>query len=792
MHMHKTTHLLVHWKIINLALCLVFVSSSCSGVFVKNPTQYPTSIPEIPSIDALITFRVSLPEPLPAGDSIYLTVVDEVTGLGLGTQRYVMESEDETNYFVILPFVLGSIIKYRYQREGKILALEHQPDGRPVRYRLYHVEGPGAVNDIVNRWTDTRAQNNYGMLRGQVIDKTTGEPLHSIMISVGGAQVFSEANGSFTVHQLEPGVHNLVAYSINGEYLPYQQGASILPGNTTNAHISLLPTELVTIKFYVTLPDNTPPDIPIRLAGNLNQLGNTFTDLTGGVNSTVSRMPTLTAMPDGRFSLEISLPAGVDLRYKYSLGDGFWNAERTATGDTRLRQIIVPYHDLEIHDKVDSWTDSDRGIVNFNIIAPSDTPLNEIVYIQLNPGFGWMEPLPMWGRKKGNNGTIEWEYTIFNNLDMFDVLRYRLCLAGECDIAVGDSSSMNQENEIILTQSPQTIDWQITAWSSRPLKSQAAIVPNTVVFPRDDNFMAGFALTNIYRPAWESKIPFAISDIKSLYANWIVFQPAWSYSNLNPLILEYSPLTSPTLDTLSNWISQSHMLDLHTAIFPRIAFNEGAFDLQDISPLTELDWFEQYSNMVFNYAIFSHQTSAEALIIGDVGMVSTPSSLDLLQSPSFDTTLAWVDLIRNVREHYSGKIMWVTNYPANLSSLPLFIEEVDEILILWDTNSITQNRATKLQIRQEAIEFIDHHFLPLWNRFHKPITLAVSSPTNNLTEQMETYNAILLAINERSWLNGIISMDYYPILPIQDISSSVQGKPASGVLWYWFSLLLNR
>jgi hypothetical protein len=46
-----------------------------------------------------------------------------------------------------LPFPLGSVVKYRYHRQGSFLAQEHLSDGRPVRYRLYGVEGPGIVED---------------------------------------------------------------------------------------------------------------------------------------------------------------------------------------------------------------------------------------------------------------------------------------------------------------------------------------------------------------------------------------------------------------------------------------------------------------------------------------------------------------------------------------------------------------------------------------------------------------------------------------------------------------------
>jgi hypothetical protein len=76
-----------------------------------------------------------------------------------------MSADDELTYSVTLPFTIGSVIKYRYTREGTSQVNEHMYNGSPVRYRLYHVEGPGIVDDVVSRWTDTE----YLGLRGRIM-----------------------------------------------------------------------------------------------------------------------------------------------------------------------------------------------------------------------------------------------------------------------------------------------------------------------------------------------------------------------------------------------------------------------------------------------------------------------------------------------------------------------------------------------------------------------------------------------------------------------------------------------
>jgi hypothetical protein len=78
--------------------------------------------------------------------------------------------------------------------------------------------------------------------------------------------------------------------------------------------------------------------MPLRLAGNLLQLGNTFSDLRGGLSLVADRMPVLSSLPDGRYSVSLFLPAGADIEYKYTLGDGFWNSEFTSARPKHNRE----------------------------------------------------------------------------------------------------------------------------------------------------------------------------------------------------------------------------------------------------------------------------------------------------------------------------------------------------------------------------------------------------------------------------------------------------------------------
>jgi hypothetical protein len=320
-------------------LCFLAIFSmflvACGDLTSTPTTPFPTPPQPTPYPEALVTFRVTLQEPLQPGDSLFLTELDEVTGLAFNANQHLMEADDATNYNITLQIPVGSVFKYRYSRQGNFLSQEHQSDGRPVRYRLYFVTGPGEINDFVTRWTDTTFTNPTGRITGRVLDSNTGEPIPDIMLSAGGTQAFTLSDGTYLLEGLPPGIHNLIAYSIDGSYRTFQQGALILAHSTTPADLTLARAPLVNVVFSVIVPRGTPLGAPIRLIGNLRQLGNTYADLSGGVSTLAVLAPVLSPQSDGHYSLNINLPVGADIRYKYSLGDGLWNAERSSDGEIK-------------------------------------------------------------------------------------------------------------------------------------------------------------------------------------------------------------------------------------------------------------------------------------------------------------------------------------------------------------------------------------------------------------------------------------------------------------------------
>ena len=132
---------------------------------------------------------------------------------------------------------------------------------------------------------------------------------------------------------------------------------------------------------------------------------------------------------DGKFEISLQLPSGTDLRYKYSLGNGFINAEHNAKNEFITRQLIVPSKSVTINDTISTWYSKGSYPVNFVVTVPENTPAHDYVSIQVNP-FVWLDPISMW--KTGEN---QWTYSLYGPFEYLNNSQYRFCRNDQCGIA---------------------------------------------------------------------------------------------------------------------------------------------------------------------------------------------------------------------------------------------------------------------------------------------------------------------------------------------------------------------
>ena len=818
------------------SICIIVIFSILAGCnlnFSNEPsptptfaipgTPQPTSTP--PPVKAEVTFEVTVPK-MSARPAIDIDLLDEVTGLALNVTRFKLQAIDDTHFSLKLPLTLGSVIKYRYTREGKLPAIEYTPANQQVRYRLYHVDGPGMVQDVVGAWNDLPFQGPTGRISGKVVNAATNLPVPNLLVAAGGMQALTTSDGSYLLEGLQPGTHNLVAYALDGAYQVYQQGAMVKAEATTPAPLALTPAPVVKVTFNLTVPPEVL-GVPVRLAGNLYQLGNTFADLRAGISTLAIRMPVMAPVSERKYTLTLSLPAGTDLEYKYTLGDGFWNAEQTHDGSFNLRQLIVPNRDVVLDEVVETWKAGNSAPITFEVRTPTNTPPTDSISIQLNP-YGWTEPLPMWSVGKNH-----WLYILYGPFNMLTKMAYRYCRNDQCGSA--DESKTAGPNPggwpVSTSMLPQSFQDDIFSWAWwQPIDTPTTVV-SADIKPRGPSFVAGFEFQASYHPSWQPRYLSAMQNLKNIGANWIFMTPTWTYTRNNPPIIEPVTGINALWPDLLETSSQSRALGLNLAFFPQPVFTLPItrwWQTADRTfPWWQI-WFERYRQFAIHYSDLATQAGAKMFILGGDWLLPALPSGNLADgTPSgvpADAETRWRALIKDLRGHYKGSIYWALSSTEGIKSPPIFLDAMDGVYLILSTGVANSTNPTEKNLETDFAQFLDGNIHTLQASLKKPLILAPEytstegsagacspSPSGgcltadqfdqpnpdiknvglDFQAQVDIYNALMVVVNQRDWINGVVPRRYYPPVALQDKSASLHGKPAFDVLWYWFPKLLS-
>jgi hypothetical protein len=819
-------------RILSFITILALTSQACAISLLEWPS-FPTASPQNPNIPAgptatpapraEVTFTVRLPEPLAPNEILAVSVLDEVTGLALNPVDYQMTPVDSTAYTVVLAIPDQAIIKYRYIRRGASQVAEDTNSDGNIRYRLVHVNGPTQIVDTLNSWIDRPVNTLSGNIFGTVVNADNGVPIPDIMVTAGGVQTQTDSAGRFQLTGLRGGTHNLVAYALDGTYQTFQQGATVAENQGTPVDIRMKTAQLVNVIFTVSVPQNTQRGVPLRLAGNLLQLGNTFGDLRGGLSTVADRMPVLTPLPDGRYSVSLFLPAGASIEYKYTLGDGFWNSEFTSEGRYLTRQLIVPAQNITIEDTVQSWQTGPNSPILFEVTVPSDTPLSDIIYIQFNP-YAWTPPIPMWSL--GNN---RWAYKLYGPLNIVGSLGYRYCRNAQCDSAddaqtAGDSAHGRTVSPSIAAQDIiDTVNQWVWPQTSGSPTLVAVEIPS-----RGTGFMAGVEFQSFYDPQTPTFNQYALQNVQAIGSNWVILTPSWTYGHNNPLIFSEQPGRDAFwLDTVTS-VSQARALNLNAALFPQARFGTNAADFWRTAPRDSAwwgNWFDHYRALAVHFADLASLSGAQALVIGgDWIAPALPSGKLADGTPSgvpADAEARWKNVIAELRQHFRGQVLFALPYDTSVNEAPVnILIDTDAVYLLWFAKLSDQPNPSKADMTAEAGRLLDNNVFTVQTQVNKPVIIALSYPSStysatgcipngsggclywtalsrpnadigtvnlDLQQQVDIYDAVFSAANARPWVSGLVSRGYY--VPV---AASIHGKPAADVLWYWFPRLLGN
>lgn len=796
-------------RLTSLLLLASFFLSGCGGGNGSTPYPFATPLP-LPTF--AVTFLVRVPADTPAGDKVILNILDEVTGLSLNPTRYEMQPVDAGLWQLTVNFPRSALVSYQYSLLSG--SLESGAGPGIVDYRTYYAAGNNQIEDAVAHWMGTSFSGTTGRLRGLVRDSATGNAIPGLIVTSAGLRTTTDTSGNFLLNGVPSGKQTLVAFDMDGGYRPFVQEAIVADGQDTPANLLLAPVPRVTISFHLYVPADTPPGAQIRMVGSLYSLGNTFQPGAASTMVDATRAPLLVQLVDGTYLVSLSLPIGSYFRYKFTMGDGFWNAERDAQGRFLLHDLIVPEHDTLVENGVGSWHSGTQGPVTFNVQTPSSTPPTEYISIQFSPFQGiWMRPIPM-----RNTGSQQWTFTLFSPLEWSGVVAYRYCRNNACGVAddvatAGDSPGGRQFAPAAL---PQILSDTVMEWVAWPETSTPTAAPLATALRQDFRF--GVFLSSA---RWNQPFEPATADLVGLRAGTVFLSPQWYFGANAPLpeIRNLPEQATPLRQELAAQIAAVRAAGMKPALAPDLTALSGTTtDWWETAPRDTAWWdsfFQAYGGFLYAYADLAQQTGVEELVIARANLM--PAMPGRPGTPA-DAELRWRVLVRNVRLHFAGKLAVELPLTDAFGATPTFLDEVDEIFIRT-SGPLTGGANSAEEMKAAAGALLDDKLADV-RALGKPVFLEAAYastfgsdagcardasnnclPLDMLTPgpglaltlpvdfdaQTRAFQALLSAAAERDWISGFYAWGYYAPAALRDASPSIHGKPVETLLAGWFN-----
>lgn len=767
---------------------------SPKGAATRPPEQvFPQKVqaPELVPVE----FNAELRQSYSPETTLALNVLDEVSGLDYNISQYELTRVSENRYSGTLFLPLGAIIKYRYQSTFPIDQPEAAADGSSVAYRVAVISRNLQINDSISGWPELPYAGTTGKLSGIVSDQQTQKPLADCLVALSGYLTFTDMTGRFFFEHIPEGVHSLTVVSIDGKYQAFQQRANVLSGLSTPAVIALNPLPEVTVKFIVSLPDEAL-GAPVRIAGNLSQLGNVYADIAAGESTLAARMPLLTRMDDGRYTISLKLNAGTDLVYKYTLGDGLVNAERDKQQKLVLRRFIVPDKDVTVVDKVITWKPESANPVSIQVSVPENTPSGDSISIQFARDDVWRQPVPMWPVSKN-----AWMFLLFETAKNADGMQYRICRNDQCELAYDEASF---SSPVPVGQAPENL-YSVTSWHL--WKNAAAPSLPSAAQPENGQLL-GVEFTAAYQPSDLNRYRDVFKELKALGVNWVIFSPSWQVTDLDGLpYLDPNPAGGMMIMDLLQIIQLAQEQGLTVALYPKLNFSpdtSGWWKSTQRNALWWQQWYQEYDHFVMNYAQLAAYSKVDQFILGgaDVGP-SLPGALLTTATNSGTPKTAekiWTELIRKVNTYYQGEVLWALPVQDQAFSTYSFFSEIDGIYA--QIQFPAENYA--YYDRDTASGFVQTNLAAYRDEVDLPIYIGLNAPSASsesfsckaadclrspragscpeqqvdLERQNYFYYSYWPVLRSSSWITGTATRGFYSVVMLQDCSSSVYGKPA--------------
>ena len=786
-----------------LRLTLIFSAVSllfgCAVRIDSSDKPIPVKAPEIPgkvTAPNLIPVNFSAKLRIPASSDMQLAIdiLDEVSGMLYNIERYPLIHQADGNFTGTLMLPENATLRYRYVATAPLELAEHKADGSPVGYRIVHVEKNKVIKDNISAWSNAPYSGNTADLTGIVHDRKSNQPLPDVLINIAGYLTYTDMTGRFVLNDLPVGVHMLSAVSIDGSHATFQQQANLVSGLSTPAVIEMVPLPPIKVTLKLAQPSDAV-GAPVRISGNYAQTGAIFSEYSQGTFA--SRMPLMAREEKGDYSIELNLYAGNVFRYKYTLGNGFINAERDQNSELLVRTVTLPNHNVVLNDKITTWRIDGQKPTTIIVRAPDPTPAEDNVSIQFFTNHAH-QPIPMWHMDKNR-----WMFLFFGSSSLGTVT-YRFARNDQVELSADPISSANPYRIEYTSDDPQ--EAIIESWSAWDASQSTPL--HAASFPTDR--LVGVELIPGFHPSYLSRYRQLPERMKNLGFNWLVLTPSWKVVERSGMPhLEIVPEDSALLTEIAEICALARESGITVALYPQIIFpNNSPGNWWKDSEKNQLwwqQWYNEYERFVMNFSQFANVNGIDQLILGGSGVEFSMPGAIKTNGNNFGTPKTaeqlWTDLLDKVKTYYTGTLLF--GIPAEDGKLVTqsFFDKVDGFYLTMSDQDLQPYTYDEYSLGA----YLDGAVYAFYDSVDKPLYCGINSasltsnrvgaesssgalirPTDSqygsanvdLAAQDYFYQVYTPSLAQRDWISGISTRGFFPVLQLTDFSSSVYGKPA--------------
>ncbi|MEM4201973.1 MAG: carboxypeptidase regulatory-like domain-containing protein, partial [Candidatus Hadarchaeum sp.] len=647
-------------------------------------------------------------------------------------------------------------------------------DGIGFHYRELVVLGDMEVEEVVAKWEDLPIpSNSVGDLRGKVID-SSGSPVMGLIVSAGPYQTITYADGEYKIYGVPAGPCPVSVHSPNGEYYAQMAQVNVTAGQTTTHNFTVTKAQMVEVTFEVVVPFDHPEGGVPRIFGDVANLG--FSTYFEGTAINTALFVDMEPDPeeDGLWTYTTTIGKGTYVKYFYTLGDHKLNRERDSKGEYVLRGVLVQGK-TTTDDSVWSWKSGYQVPLNLEV----DSPTDDTVYFTTTE-WGGFAPIKMW-----HKGGKSWFYVLYVDPGNFS---YKYLRNGDPEIGIEKLSPDKNDafRQINVGPSGKKQVDKITQWRHQTRESIPSLVslhetPSVQRRASGEPFQSGIELIDYWRPSWLPLVKTIAARISEHNAGWVQLPSLSGIISADPPIVDMG-WNSFKLDEIIYTIESLHSRGLKLALraFPYPSeLPYAGFERHNTN-----DWYDAFYAEVKSIYLFhakiAEQEDIELLILANFPWQDAynPSSAAYINQK-------WKEVISEIRKVYSGPITVDTFIDRPEYD---WYEDLDYIGDIWWEKIADTPSDTYSSMKSSALEILDTKYLPIYQRFNKPIIFTEVAyysadgsatqqygvysdeisdflPENPLVatdwqEQADAYEAVLQAIAEKSWVQGAYSFGY--------------------------------